>query len=135
MLAIPACTDSVGKPGNAPEITVSPSAWPTRAKFPEEQIRFHEDRNRLLRSLGGRPDTRAELGQLNRAPRVGEAFLLASDGFWEWITEAEMQRDLRSWGPKGWLKKMEARIQATAPAGNDSYSAIGVLVRSTMRWM
>jgi serine/threonine protein phosphatase PrpC len=104
-------------------------------EIPEEQIRFHEDRNRLLLSLGGRPDTKAELGQLNRAPRVGDAFLLASDGFWEWVTEAEMQKDLRTWGPKGWLKKMEVQIQAKAPAGNDNYSAIGVLVRSTMRWM
>jgi len=105
-------------------------------EIPEEQIRFHEDRNRLLRSLGGRPDTQAEFGQLqgtHRAGthRVGDAFLLASDGFWEWVTESEMQEDRRSaWGPEGWLKKMEARLKGKATAENDNYSAIAVLVRS-----
>ena len=107
----------------------------------EEQIRFHEDRNRLLRSLGSRVETGAEFGQLqHRAIRSGDEFLLASDGFWEWLTEAEMQEDRRSaWGPKGWLKRMEARLKAKvargdagdAAAGNDNYSAIAVLVRST----
>jgi serine/threonine protein phosphatase PrpC len=105
-------------------------------EIPEEQIRFHQDRNRLLRCLGGRLDTKAEFGELKRPPRVGDAFLLASDGFWEWVTEAEMQEDFRAaWGPQGWLKKMERRIQAKTPAGNDNYSAMGVLVRSAIRWM
>lgn len=103
-------------------------------EIPEEQIRFHEDRNRVLRSLGGRADTKAEFGNLTRAPRAGDAFLLASDGFWEWVTEAEMAEDRRSaWGPRGWLDKMEARIQAKATAGHDNYSAIAVQVRSAMR--
>ncbi len=47
-----------------------------------------------------------------------------------------MQKDLGSaWGPQGWLDKMEARIRAKATVGNDNYSAIAVVVRSSMRWM
>jgi PPM family protein phosphatase len=102
----------------------------------EDQIRSHEDRNRLLRSLGSRPEAGAEAGRAERAPRAGDAFLLASDGFWEWLTEAEMTEDLRSSSTaKKWLEKMAARIQARATDGQDNYSAIGVNVRRTLRWM
>jgi serine/threonine protein phosphatase PrpC len=101
----------------------------------EDQIRFHEDRSRLLRSLGSREKAGAEVAQAERAPRAGDAFLLASDGFWEWLTEAEMAEDLRSsFGSKEWLGKMEARIQARADEGHDNYSAIGVMLRRTLAW-
>jgi serine/threonine protein phosphatase PrpC len=101
----------------------------------EDQIRFHEDRNRLLRSLGSRADAGVETGRADRAPRAGDAFVLASDGFWEWLTEAEMAEDLRSsFTSKKWLGKMEARIQGRAAAGHDNYSAIGVMVRRTLAW-
>ena len=101
-----------------------------------DQIRFHEDRNRLLRSLGAKAEPGAAIGQAPRAPRAGDAFLLASDGFWEWITEDQMQEDLRSTsGPKAWLKQMEARLCARAARDHDNYSAVGVLVRVTAAWM
>jgi len=87
----------------------------------EDQIRFHEDRNRLLRSLGSRPEVGVEIAREERAPRVGEAFLLASDGFWEWLTEAEMTEDLRSSSTSSdWLNKMEARIRTHAADGHDN---------------
>lgn len=102
----------------------------------DDQIRFHEDRNRVLRSLGSRAETGAEFARADHAPRAGEAFLLATDGFWEWLTEAEMAQDLRSSSAsKEWLGRMEARIQARADAGHDNYSAIGVMVRRALAWM
>jgi serine/threonine protein phosphatase PrpC len=106
----------------------------------EDQIRFHEDRNRLLRSLGSRAEAGVEIGQAqHRATLPGEAFLLASDGFWEWLADAEMVQDLRaSWRTKSWLKKMEKRIQKRATPHHDNYSAIAVRVGSmgsTSLWM
>jgi serine/threonine protein phosphatase PrpC len=88
----------------------------------QDQIRFHEDRNRLLRSLGSRAEAGSEIVQAERAPRLGDAFLLASDGFWEWLSEVEMAEDLRgSSNSKRWLEKMEARIKVRtdAPPGAD----------------
>jgi PPM family protein phosphatase len=101
----------------------------------EGQIRFHEDRNRLLKSLGSRGESGVEISQAPRAPRAGDAFLLASDGFWEWLTEDAMTADLRSaWTAKQWLRAMEARVRAGAAAGQDNYSAVGVIVRRTFAW-
>lgn len=56
----------------------------------ESQIRFHEDRNRLLRVLGvdsQTPNCETEVP----VPLTGDQqFLLCSDGFWEMITEEQM---------------------------------------------
>jgi PPM family protein phosphatase len=95
-----------------------------------EQIRFHEDRSRLLRSLGARQESGAINGALSGKPEAGDAFLLASDGFWEYVTEPEMEEDLAASGdPEKWLALMEARLQQRAPADSDNYSALAVRVR------
>ncbi len=92
-----------------------------------EQIRFHEDRGRLLRSLGARPEPQATFAALETAPQAGDTFLLASDGFWEWVNEAEMQEDLASAPiPGDWLAMMELRILSRIPGDHDNYSAIAI---------
>jgi serine/threonine protein phosphatase PrpC len=94
------------------------------------QIRFHEDRNRLLRSLGNsgfNPTIRE-----NSAPlEPQDAFLLCSDGFWEYVNEREMEADLATApGPKDWLTSMEARLKARVKSEHDNYSAIAVWFRA-----
>ena len=94
----------------------------------EEQIRFHEDRNRLLRVLG------AEVEQLkfdlSEPVRLEDrqAFLLCTDGFWEWITEKEMTACLKdSRTPEDWLERMEKVILRSGTGKNmDNYSAAAV---------
>jgi serine/threonine protein phosphatase PrpC len=100
----------------------------------EDQIRFHEDRNRLLRSLGAKADPG---GTILKAPveiQSGDAFLLCSDGFWEWVTESEMEEDLAEVEQAeerptsaAWLSAMEARLTARATPENDNYSAVAVI--------
>jgi serine/threonine protein phosphatase PrpC len=106
-----------------------------------DQIRFHEDRNRLLRSLGGKGEAGAATpltatGTMPGAPQPGDAFLLASDGFWEWVIESEMQQDLAdSSRPEQWLERMESRIRERAnmnhemdhDGDHDNYSALAVM--------
>ena len=59
----------------------------------------------------------------------GDAFLLASDGFWEWVTEAEMETGhTLSGSAQAWLSHMETRLKEKATAGHDNYSAIAVRV-------
>jgi serine/threonine protein phosphatase PrpC len=95
-----------------------------------EQIRFHEDRNRLLRSLGSKADAGATVLSEPVAIEPDDAFLLASDGLWEWVTEAEMLEDLgRALDAESWLGAMEARLKSRADSGNDNYSGIAVMVR------
>jgi serine/threonine protein phosphatase PrpC len=92
-----------------------------------EQIRFHEDRSRLLRSLGARQESGATQGSLPGKPETGDAFLLASDGFWEYVTEPEMEQDLASSADAGkWLALMEARLRQRATPESDNYSAIAI---------
>jgi serine/threonine protein phosphatase PrpC len=91
------------------------------------EIRHHEDRNRLLRSLGGREEVRATIEEKAHSIRPGDAFLLCSDGFWEYVTETAMEVDLaKSGSPSDWLRFMELRIRAAAPEDQDNYTAVAV---------
>jgi serine/threonine protein phosphatase PrpC len=94
-----------------------------------DQIRFHEDRSRLLNSLGAREQLVASNRAMAGAPEPDDAFLLASDGFWEYVTEPEMEGDFRETASsEAWIRKMEERVKARAAAESDNYSAIAVRV-------
>ncbi len=104
-----------------------PQAMANAGDISPEDIRFHEDRNRLLRTLGNEEDFRPEIREAPFPLRDGDAFLLCTDGFWEYVTETEMSVDFaRSAEPAGWLEKMEARILERAEADHDNYSAIAI---------
>jgi serine/threonine protein phosphatase PrpC len=92
-----------------------------------DEIRFHEDRSRLLRSLGAKQDPGAAAGAMPSPPESGDAFLLASDGFWEWVLEEEMEAALAACQKsKQWLERMESQLKQRATGEFDNYSAIAV---------
>ena len=94
----------------------------------EGQIRGHADRNRLLRVMGTEWESpRYQLAE-HRERTKNEAFLLCTDGFWEWVLEKEMQAFLkRAKTPGEWLKKMEREIKKNGLGkGMDNYTAIAV---------
>ncbi len=94
----------------------------------EEDIRFHEDRNRLTRSFDGGDLSRFEMCRKPFKLSEGDALLLCSDGFWEYVLEKEMQSDLKSAGdPANWLDRMEKRLLNRAEAKHDNYSAIAII--------
>jgi serine/threonine protein phosphatase PrpC len=102
----------------------------TGAILPSE-IRSHRDRNRLLRSLGGEGEAAATLLQAPLALQPGDVFLLCTDGFWELVTEAEMEEDLRgAKDPQEWLKRLESRLLAKASGEFDNYTATAVFPSS-----
>ncbi|MBI4906011.1 MAG: serine/threonine-protein phosphatase [Acidobacteria bacterium] len=106
-----------------------PQAMVEAGQITPAQIRFHEDRNRLLRSIGGRDEIRATIESKPHNIAPGDAFLLASDGFWEFVTETAMELDLaKSSNPGEWIKHMERRIRLVAPPDQDNLSAIAVIV-------
>lgn len=91
-----------------------------------EQIRFHEDRGRILRALGQEGDLRPETGE-QTLPPGRHAFLLCSDGFWEYVLEQEMEEDLRTAAdPQGWLDAMRGRLSRRTPPDNDNNTAAAV---------
>jgi PPM family protein phosphatase len=94
-----------------------------------DQIRFHEDRSKLLNSLGARELVTSSHREVQAGPKPGDAFLLASDGFWEGVTESEMEEDFgASKSSEAWIGRMEARVKERAAADHDNYSAIAVRV-------
>ncbi|MGE4278064.1 MAG: PP2C family serine/threonine-protein phosphatase [Magnetospirillum sp.] len=95
------------------------------------EIRNHPDRNRLLRALGSQPQlaTAPKASQMTLSP--GDALLLCSDGFWEFVTELEMEVDLaKSTSPEQWVSLLEdrllQRVDESKSTENDNYSAVAV---------
>ncbi|MBU8878506.1 protein phosphatase 2C domain-containing protein [Bacillus sp. FJAT-29790] len=96
-----------------------------------ELIRFHEDRNRLYRVLGSDGAVKATILNDEVSIQQGDAFLLCSDGFWEYVTEIEMENTrISASTPFEWLQKMEAILNERILEGNDNYSALAVFVSS-----
>lgn len=106
-----------------------PQALCEAGKISPDEIRFHPDRNRLLRALGNGAEVRPRIQKEPVPLSAGDAFILCSDGFWEYLTETEMESDFaRSRAPKEWLTRMEDRLGRRAPEDHDNYSAMGIFV-------
>ncbi len=94
----------------------------------EDQVSMHPDRNRLLRCLGTEwPHPMYTISE--ELPfEEGHAFLLCSDGFWEWLTDIQIEDCLKgSIGPEDWLEKMYRVIQETIKEKDmDNCSAITI---------
>lgn len=93
-----------------------------------EQIRFHSDRNRILRALGQNGASDTESGVLTVGSGVN-TFLLCSDGFWEFVLEKEMCALLGLISdPERWLAKMRELHDTRAPANCDNNTAAAVRI-------
>ena len=88
---------------------------------------YHDDdRSSLLRVLG-KSSCQPETGQAELKP--GDAFLLCSDGFWEYVYQEEIQADLlKAETPAQWVQLMLLRQIRRTPPGNDNFSVIAVFV-------
>jgi len=95
-----------------------------------EQIRMHEDRNRLTSVFEGNDTSRFTVLDSPLPVERGDAFLLCSDGFWDYVYEEEMESDLSSSDkPAAWLSKMQKRLLKRVDQEHDNYSALGVMTR------
>ena len=94
-----------------------------------DDIRHHEDRNRLTRSLSSVGKVRATILDHPVAIGGGDAFLLCTDGFWEYVAEAEMEVTFaKSDTPERWLAEMEIILLRKAPASHDNYTATAIFL-------
>ena len=95
-----------------------------------KEMRFHEERNRLLKALGLKPDIHIpqEFTPLEVKPE--DAILLCSDGFWEYIYEKEMEKYLKKYRtPQEWMQNMLGKMSKRIEPGNDNMSAICVYIK------
>lgn len=92
-----------------------------------KDIRFHIDRNKLLKAIGKEGGVRAETKIIPLREDVENVFLLCTDGFWEYVTEEEMEKTLAlAQSPMDWIAMMRKHLEQCVKANNDNNSAIAV---------
>ncbi len=92
-------------------------------------IRFHEDRNRLTAAFDGDSLNRVSYSDDRFSLATGDSFLLCSDGFWEYVFEKEMEKEISlAISAAEWLKAMELILLKRVKRDHDNYSAIAVII-------
>lgn len=101
-----------------------------------EQLRIHPQRNILFAAIGAEGDTQIELSAGAMALQPGDALLLCSDGLWEWVMEADMERTLsQSENTEKWLAAMRRLADdniINSGKVRDNYSAYAILVHKAV---
>lgn len=93
-----------------------------------EQIPQHPGRSRLLRCLGSE-DMKADVhGEVALKPGK-HAFLLCTDGVWEYIREQEFTDQLHTASDaQQWISALRTLVQKRSPADHDNNSAVGIMM-------
>lgn len=96
----------------------------------KSRMRFHEDRNKLTKVLGLSEGLNINDFFEPLELRPGDAFLMCTDGFWEYIDERHMIKFLKkSDTPQQWMRAMLEVIARNVKGNNDNLSAICAMVR------
>jgi serine/threonine protein phosphatase PrpC len=94
-------------------------------------INADDDRSSLLGVLGNKDKCSPSISGEPITLRDGDAFLLCSDGFWEYVYNDEMLIDfLKSKTPKEWAEFMLLRHIDRAKPGHDNHSLIAIFVHA-----
>lgn len=96
------------------------------------EINFDEDRSSLLRVVGDTERCAPEPGAPAGGGMIfpGDAFLLCSDGFWEYIFDEEVLIDrLKADSAKAWAELMLVRALPRIAPESDNLTLLTVLVR------
>ncbi len=90
-----------------------------------DEIRGNEDRSRLLKVLGSSEKLNLKKSYEPVEISSGDAFLVCSDGFWEYVTETEMEADLlKSDTAEKWMRYMLKRHLLASENKGDNYTLI-----------
>ncbi|MCI8405358.1 MAG: serine/threonine-protein phosphatase [Clostridia bacterium] len=93
-----------------------------------DDIRSSPNQNKLLRCISDTDRLEAEYSE-ECALTEKEAFLLCSDGFWEFVRETDIENSLdNAKSPKEWLENMLTVLHENETENNDNYSAIAVMI-------
>lgn len=100
----------------------------TLGDITEKEQNTSPDRNKLYNVLGGEKEPRTDVIE-PFAMKQGDAFLLCTDGFWQYITTEEICSDLQgASSAEEWADAMINRITGCLPEEHDNYSLVCGLV-------
>ncbi len=93
-----------------------------------DEIRFSPDRSKLLRAVG-EENLRPEIHAPIPLARGRHAFLLCSDGFWEYLSDLEIWADLqKSATPQDWINYLRCRGEMRKSGAIDNNTAVALFV-------
>ena len=94
-----------------------------------DAIRYDDDQNRLLRTLGGKDHNEPEIYDKDIYVVPGDAFMLCSDGVWEYLHDEEILIDfLCSESSKNWAELLLTKIIARVDGDHDNLSVMAIKV-------
>lgn len=95
-----------------------------------EQISRDEDQSCLLRSIGGKERYEPDIHLCDVPLEAGDAFLLCSDGAWEYLKEEEMLIDLlKSENAREWAELLLLRMMPRIDEENDNLTLLTLLLK------
>lgn len=99
-----------------------------------EQVRGHPKRSELRSALGIAADLlEVSSGDGGDQVQPGDAFLLCTDGLWEYLDDALLESTLAAApNPGAWIGELAAQVRAAAShkASHDNFSALTVWTRA-----
>lgn len=109
-----------------------PQMMVSMGEIKEKDIRHHEDRNRLLKVMGIEWNSPQYAMESDIRVESKQAFLLCTDGFWEFIEDKEMEKTLKkSKTPQEWMNRMVEIVKKAGQGHNmDNFSAIVVWINN-----
>lgn len=97
-----------------------------------DDMNFDEDRSSLLRAMGDAGHSNADCGSQEEGGHVmpGDAFLLCSDGLWEYLYDEEILVDcLKSRTAMQWGQQMLLRVMKRMKPDSDNLTLMAVVVQ------
>lgn len=95
-----------------------------------EEARTNSQRSTLFAAIGAEGDTRPAICDAALAIEDGDALLMCSDGFWEWVPEADMEQALAdATDVNAWLDHMIKLAEANSSASEkprDNFTAFAL---------
>lgn len=94
-----------------------------------DDIRTDEDQSCLLRSIGGEDRFEPELYEAPVCVEPGDAFMLCTDGVWEYLSDEEVLIDLlKASNAQEWAELLLIRLMDRIDGHNDNLSVLTVMV-------
>lgn len=95
-----------------------------------EQIGQDEDQSCLLRSIGGEDRNEPDVYESEFPLEAGDAFLLCSDGVWEYVKDEEILIDLlKAETAKAWAELLLLRLMDRIDGKNDNLTLITLMLK------